>query len=327
MKKCKIGILGPGIIAEKMAETILTMDEAELYAVGSRSLERAQSFAHKYGVPHAYGSYEELVSDPEVELIYIATPHSHHYQHAMLCIQHHKAVLCEKAFTATAWQAQEVFLAAKQNNVLVTEAIWTRYMPMRNRINEVLASGIIGTPRTITANLCYPMHNVPRIYDPALAGGALLDLGVYTLNFAAMIFGTEVQRTFSTCELTDTGVDSNHSITLFYSDHRMAVLNSSSYVRSDRTAVISGDRGHIVIENVNNPQHMTVYDADYHVLISEPCQPQITGYEYEVRATIRALRAGELECPEMPHAESIRIMQQMDELRRAWGVHYPWDKD
>lgn len=327
MEKFKLGIIGTGWIADQMAKTVNGMNEVELYAVASRNIETARKFQESHGVTKAYGSYEDLVKDEAVELVYIATPHSHHYENVMLCLDYKKPILCEKAFTATAWQAEEIIERAHKENVFITEAIWTRYMPLSKTINETIESGIIGMPKVITANLCYPNIERPRMYLPELAGGALLDLGVYTLNFAAMIFGTDIEKTVSSCMLTDTGVDSQNSIILHYSGKRMAVLTSSNYVKSDRQGIISGDKGHIIIENINNPQSMTIVDNDYQVIKTVKCPKQITGYEYQVYASMEAIREGKIECNDMPHEETIRIMRQMDELRKEWNVRYPWDKE
>ena len=189
MKKLKMAILGAGGIASTMAGTISRMEQVECYAVGSRSMEKAQAFAQKFGFQKAYGSYEELVKDEEVELVYIATPHSEHYENARLCIRHKKPVLCEKAFTANAKQAKELLDYAKKEKVFITEAMWVRYLPMLQTIRAELADDVIGTPTMLTANLGYLISEVPRLQRPDLAGGALLDVGVYPINFARMIFG------------------------------------------------------------------------------------------------------------------------------------------
>lgn len=327
MEKFKLGIIGTGWIADQMAKTIAGMDEVELYAVASRNIKTAQKFQAAHGVTKAYGSYEEMVQDDLVQLVYVATPHSHHYDNVMLCFDYKKPVLCEKAFTATAWQAEEIIERAHKENIFVTEAIWTRYMPLSKTINETIESGIIGTPKMISANLCYPNIDKPRMYLPELAGGALLDLGVYTLNFAAMIFGSDIEKTISTCMLTETGVDSQNNITLHYTDDRMAVLTSSNLVKSDRQGIISGEKGHIIVENINNPQSLTIVDNDYQVVKTIKCPKQITGYEYQVYASMEAIRAGKIECADMPHEETLRIMRQMDELRKEWNVLYPWDRN
>lgn len=322
----KIGIIGAGAIAAKMARTLAGMEGvAEGYAIASRSLESAQAFAREWNFRKAYGSYEEMLDDPEVDLVYIATPHSHHREHAMMCLSRKKPVLCEKAFTANAAQAEEVLRYAKEQGVFITEAIWTRYMPLSRTINELLAGGVIGRPHLLTANLGYPLLGKERIMNPALAGGALLDLGVYTLNFALMAFGTEVERMESTCVKTATGVDAQESITLTYPDGRVAVLTSTMMARTDRQGIISGDKGHLIVENINNPQRVTVVDDDYRVKAVYDCPRQITGYEYEVYACAEALRQGWLEAPAMPHAETLRVMRMMDELRAGWGVRYPFE--
>ena len=325
MSSVKIAVIGTGWIAEKLAMTIHAMPGVETYAVASRDLSRAEAFAAKRNFARAYGSYEEMLDDEQVQLVYIASPHSHHYEHAKACILKGKAVLCEKAFTATAPQAEEVLRLAKERNVFITEAIWTRYMPLSKKINEVLASGIIGEPKMITANLCYPISHKERIMRPELAGGALLDIGIYPINFASMIFGPDVKQVISTCRKTDTGMDAQESITLLYDNDRMASLQSSIWVKSDRQGIISCTQGHLVVENCNNPQKLTVVDEDYQVIAEHAAPHQISGYEYQIQACLEALENGWIEHPDMPHAETLRIMRLMDSLRKEWGVRYPWD--
>lgn len=326
-ERTRIGIIGCGWIAEKMGITLLNNPLAEGYACASRDASKAEAFARQYNFSKAYGSYEALLADEAVDLVYIATPHSHHYEHARMALMAGKPVLCEKAFTAAAWEAEELIALAREKKLFITEAIWTRYMPLRQTIQEILDSGIIGTPRMLSANLCYPNEARERLTNPALAGGALLDLGVYALNFAAMIFGTDIQHTTSCCTLTPTGVDAQNSITLQYADGRMAVLHSSFQVKSDRQGIISGDKGHLIVENINNPERVRVVDADYKQVALYEAPPQITGYEYQVYASIEAIEKGWLESPYMPHAETLRIMHQMDQLRKEWGVCYPADKE
>lgn len=326
----KIGILGAGKIASIMAQTISQMENATCYAVAARDQERADKFAKTYGFEKSYGSYEALVKDEEVELIYIATPHSHHYEHAKLCIEHGKAVLCEKAFTRNAKEAKEILALAKEKGVFITEAIWTRFMPSRKMINDLLASGIIGKPMTLTANLGYVIAHKERIAEPALAGGALLDIGLYPLNFALMVFGNEFDNEFdkitSTAILSEKGVDLQNSITLSYKTGEMAVLNSTTLTLSDRQGIISGDKGYMVIENINNCERIRIFNTERQEVKCVEVPQQITGYEYEVEAAIRAIQTGKLECEEMPHEETIRVMEMMDALRKEWGVSYPGEE-
>ncbi len=322
----RVGILGAGNIASKMAKTLVGMvGEAEGYAIASRDLEKAQIFAKEWGFARAYGSYEEMIDDPNVDLVYIATPHAFHYEQALMCVRKHKPVLCEKAFTANARQAEEVLRAAREEGVFVGEAIWTRYMPLSKSVCDLLASGAVGKPMMLSANLGYPLAGKVRLEDPALAGGALLDLGVYLLNFAAMVFGTDINQMVSACTKTSRGLDAQNSVTLTFSDGRMAVLHSTMRARTDRMGIISGDSGHMIVENVNNPQRIVVLDGDYQIRSVYECPKQITGYEYEINACAEALRNGWIEVPDMPHAEILRIMRQMDSLRESWGIRFPFE--
>ena len=315
-----IGILGTGWIADKMATTLAGMTTARAYAVASRTLDKAEKFAAQFSIPKAYGSYEALADDPEVDLIYIGTPHSHHFDNAKMCLLKNKPVLCEKAFTVNTPQAEELIKISHERKVFLAEAIWTRYQPMRQMITDVINSGIIGKPQMLSANLCYPNIALQRMYDPALAGGALLDLGVYVLNFADMFFGDDIKSISSHCIKYPTGVDIQESITIEYNDGRIAVLWSSQLAKSDRQGIISGTDGFVIVENVNNPQSYAVYNQDYQLKEKVQCPPQITGYEYQVDCCIRAINQGKIEPDEMPHKDILRIMRQMDALRKEWGV-------
>ena len=321
----KFAILGAGNIAHTMARTVTQMPEVVPYAVAARELDRAQAFATQYGFSRAYGSYEQLLADPQVELVYIATPHSHHAAQALACLEAGKHVLCEKAFTVNAHQARQVLDTARQKGLLVAEAIWPRYMPMAQRLREVCQSGIIGRVHTLTADLGYSVFARPRIHDPALAGGALLDVGIYPLTFAAIAFGSQVEGVSSTAVMADTGVDAQNSVLLTYAGGRMAVLHSSVVAVSHRAGALQGEDGFAVVENVNNYESIRVYDRD-RVQIAEYRQPrQITGFEYEVRACAEAIRAGQVECPQMPHREILRMMELMDTIRGQWGLRYPFE--
>lgn len=325
--KFHIGIMGTGNIAEIMARTIDKMKGVKVYAVASREKVKADVFAGKHGCKKAYGSYEEFVKDPKIDLIYIATPHSEHYANAKLCIMNGKPVLCEKAFTANAKQAEEIFQLAEEKGVFITEAIWTRYMPMLTTIREVLGSGVIGEPKTLTANLGYQIGGVERLQNPALAGGALLDVGVYTLNFALMLLGNSIEKIHSCCTYTESGVDEQNTITLQYIDGKTAVLNSSMVSISDRKGIIYGTKGFVIVENINNFESISVYDSSYKRVAFYKAPKQISGYEYEVEASMKAIRSHQLECLEMPHSETLRVMRMMDGLRKEWGIEYPFEKE
>lgn len=324
-KVFRVGIIGAGGIARKMASSLAPLSDYEVSAIASRSLEKARAFADEYHIAKAYGSYEELVSDADIDLVYIATPHSHHFEHAMLAIQHHKPVLVEKSFTANAREARELLEAAAREKVFVTEAIWTRYMPMSMKVKELMESGIIGEPRLLTATLCYSMEHKERIIRPELCGGALLDLGVYVLNFARMYFGTDIVKTVSNCMMSEGGVDMQEAISLCFADGKMANLQASALCLNDRQGIINGTEGYIRVDNVNCPELIEVY-RNYELVesVSRPAD-MITGYEYQVMECRRCLEQNLLESPYMPHAETISVMEQMDALRKEWGVVYPAD--
>ena len=323
----KIGVLGAGNISRMVAPTLVAMPQIECYAVSSRDLSKAQAFADAFGFEKAYGSYEEMLRDPAVELVYVATPHSHHYEHMMQCIDYGKPILCEKAFTLNADQARKVKTAAVEKGVFVAEAIWPRYMPSRKTISDVMNSGVIGRPDTLTANLSYVISGVPRIVTPELAGGALLDIGVYGINFALMHFGTEIERVESSVRMTDTGVDGMETITVFYRDGRMAVLTHSIYARSDRKGIIHGDKGYMVVENINNPQSLRVYDTNDNELAFYDFSDQISGYEFQFAECAEAVAAGKKEAPSMPMDDTVFVMDFMDSLRRQWGLVYPQEQE
>jgi len=322
----KLGILGPGRIARTVAPTLAALPEMECYAVASQTPGKAESFAREFGFEKVYNSYEAMLQDPAVELVYITTPHSHHYEQMMLCLEHGKHVICEKAFTINAEQARKVRDFAAQKGLYVAEAIWTRYMPSRQIIDQVIESGIIGLVNTLTANLSYNIAYKPRIVDPALAGGALLDIGIYGLNFALMHFEDDIERIESSVQLTADGVDAMETITLFYRDGRMAVLTHSIYCRSDRKGIIHGEKGYIVVENINNPQSVSVYDSEDKLLEYHEVPKQISGYEYEFQEAVRCIREGKLEADSMPMDRTIQVMEIMDSLRKDWGVVYPQEQ-
>lgn len=318
----KIGILGAGSIAHKMAETVGSMDKTEIYAVASRSLEKAENFAKQYQIPKAYGSYQEMLMDSYVDLVYVATPHSHHYEHVKMCLEHGKHVLCEKAFMINSSQAKDVVGIARKKKLLLAEAIWTRYMPSRTLIREAVDSGIIGEVTSLTANLGYAIGNKERLVRSDLGGGALLDLGVYPINFALMVFGEDYQDVTAQGILSDQGVDLQNSITLTWKNGRMALLHSNMQALTDRRGIIHGDKGYLVVENINNCEAISAYDLDRRLIKQYGIPEQITGFEYEVESCRKALENGEIECKEMPLANSVAVMELMDRIREVLGIRY-----
>ena len=320
-----IAIMGAGGIANAMAYTVNAMDDAKLYAIGSRSLEKAREFAAKYNIEKAYGSYEDLVKDDNVDLVYIATPHSHHYENAKLCIEHGRAVLCEKAFTVNAKQAEEIFKLAAEKNVFITEAFWTRFMPSISIIKE-LVDNEIGTPYMLTAQQGCSILHIPRIVEPELAGGALLDSTVYPINFALMMFGWDYEKYNSSATFYKTGVDITNSITFMYPDGKLAVMNSSIASEIDSSVVISGTEGRVVIDGANNPRKISLFGRGGKHIRDVEIPKQISGYEYEVRSSMKAIKEGRLECDEMPHEETLKVMRLLDQIRCDWNFKYPFEE-
>ena len=325
--KMRVGIIGTGWIAEKAAITLNGMDNCEALAVGSRSQEKAEAFASKWGIAKAHGSYRELIDDPDVDLVYVGTPHSHHFDVTKEALLAGKPCLVEKAFMANYRQAEEIVDLARERKVFLAEAIWTRYQPVVGMVRQLMKDGRIGIPRLLTATLGYSMGEKPRIMRPDLCGGALLDLGVYALNFVRMFFPADIVSMESQCVKSDTGMDLTNAISLVLSDGMLCNLQSSAACVGDNIGVIAGTEGNLIIDNINNPQQITVNGPDRTYIETIHVPKQVTGYEYQFAACRQALIDGLLEPREMPHAETLYVMQLMDGLRRKWGVRYPMDED
>ncbi len=322
-----VGIIGTGWIAEKAAITLNGLTDCKAYAVGSRSKEKAEAFAQKWSIDKSYGSYQELIADPAVDLIYVGTPHSHHYDVTREALLAGKPCLVEKAFMANYRQAKEIVDIARERKVFLAEAIWTRYQPALPMVRQLIADGRIGAPRLITATLGYSMGNKERIMRPDLCGGALLDLGVYALNFVRMFTDSDIVSMDGKCVKSDTGMDLTNAITIVLKDGILANVQSSAACVGDNIGVIAGPEGNLIIDNINNPQKITVNTRD-RVFVEDIHVPkQITGYEYQFIACRQALIDGLLEPREMPLEETLYIMQLMDQLRKDWDVRYPMDAE
>ena len=238
----RVAILGAGGIAIKMAKTLRGMETAEAYAIAARDLGRAEAFAKEYGFTKAYGSYAEMLQDENVDLVYIAVPHTHHYMCAKMCLEAGKHVLCEKPFCVNVDQTKELLAMAEDKKLLLTEAIWTRYMPSRKIIDDLIAGGEIGEVTSLTANLGYELSEIPRIWDPKLAGGALMDVGIYLVHFARMVFGEKKAKITSEA-LFKNGVDMIDSIIMTFEDGQVATMQSNVYAVQNRNGSIFGTKG------------------------------------------------------------------------------------
>ena len=334
MKKITWGIVGAGNIAASFAASLSQSEFSDCGAVASRDSERGGAFARKWGFRRTYMSYDELFADPDIDAVYIATPHMNHAALSVAALRAGKAVLCEKPAAVNARELQNIHECARTTGGFFMEALWTKFNPVFRKALEWIASGRIGTVQSISADFCISRPDESeeaaagrvsnRLYDIKLAGGALLDVGIYPLNFAEMVFGAPDQ-VHAVGVLSDKGVDLQDSMTLTWKDGKMAVLNAGANCVSDRMGVIYGTRGFVVVENINNPQSITVYDAKYQQIEHHPCPAQLTGYEYEVVEVARCIEAGVLECPSMPHQDTVHMMELMDEMRHQMGVHYPFE--
>lgn len=315
-----VGIVGAGHIAEKMATTLAQMDDMHCLAIASRSIEKAQAFAARFGIPRAYGSYDALLEDPEIGLVYVATPHSCHFDITRRAILAGKPCLVEKSFMANAAEAAAIIALARQEGVFLAEAIWPRYMPVREIAREVLASGVIGKPVMVSASLAYDVSGKERVVRPELGGGALLDLGVYLLTFTRMYCDAPIARLNTSCILADSGVDATEQVSLILEDGTLASLLCSGWCQGDNRGVIAGPTGYLEFDDLINPRHILVCRKRHIVERDIELPPQITGFEYQLRACRDAIAAGLLEPPQMPHSEILYIMHLMDRLRTEWGA-------
>lgn len=322
----KIGILGAGHIAEKMAKTLLELSKTGLpeysdlsYAVASRDLAKAQAFASTWGIKKAFGSYEQMCSDPQVELVYVATPHSFHHAHVRLALENGKHVLCEKCFMMNEAEAADVCSLAEEKGLLLAEAAWPCYQPFFKQIRDLVDSGIIGRPNSLIASLGYPVIDVERIIRPELGGGALMDIGVYTIFFAHKCFGLDYEVGSTEATFAPTGIDKHSFTTLRYQDGRLAMLHSSALDCSSHMGIINGTEGVMEVDNINNPKYVDVYDRPHNLVKEFKAEPQITGFEFQVMECIDSARKGLTECPSFTHADSLAVLRLKDELFRRWG--------
>lgn len=321
----KWGILGTGAIARKLAEALSGTDGAECYAVASRTLSKAESFANEYGFAKTYGSYRELAEDPDVEVIYIATPMANHYEDSILCISNGKNVLCEKSIALNAQQFEAMLESVRKYDVFFMEAMWMKCRPTYRKVREWIDSGRIGEVRFIKADFLnhIPYNAESRLYKSECGGGAMLDLGVYPITIAADILGGMPDEIISSAVIGKDGVDLNNTTLLRYGD-AAASLDSGFQLQCRNNALISGTEGYITMGDwFHCSCEAYLYDNESVLLESAIILDEINGYEYEVREVHRCLENGEKESPLVPHYETLEVMRIMDECRKQWGMSYP----
>jgi predicted dehydrogenase len=320
------GIVAPGGIANKFAEAVRDFTAGTVVAVGSRDASRAAEFAEKHGIPRSYGSYADLVADDEVEAVYIASPHSGHREHALLAIDAGKHVLIEKALARNSSEVEDIFAAAQKRRVFAMEAMWTRHLPHMAEVRRRVADGAIGEIVTLAADhgQALDLPNDHRLKNPALAGGALLDLGVYPIAFADDLLGppTDVK---ALGRLTDTGVDGHVSLILDYGEKTLSLLDTTLWTKTPTTAVVSGTEGSIEIDgDFYAPNVVRLRKADRaRTVVEEWGGPLDNGFQFEAAEVARCVADGRQESERMTWASSRAVIGVLDEARRQVGVSYP----
>jgi predicted dehydrogenase len=320
------GILGTGRIARDFAAGLRATPDAVLAAVASRSSEGAQAFAQQFDVPLAFGTYEELAASPDVDIVYIATPHPMHAANALLALRGGKAVLCEKPFAMNRREAGEVVALARAKNLFLMEAMWTRFMPALAEVRRIIASGEIGAVTQLHADFGFSATPEPshRVNDPTLGGGALLDLGIYPLSIACALLG-RVETVQAQAVMGETGVDLTTAFTMRHAGGALSICSCSLRARAPSELVVSGTRGSVRMHRMFHMTESVTVD-----LLDGPSRTISTpwlgnGYTHEAIAAGQCLRDGLLEHPDMTHDETLAIMDLLDTIRRQIGLRYPSD--
>jgi predicted dehydrogenase len=334
MTPTRWAILAPGRIARTFASDIALVPGAELVAVGSRSAPRARAFADEFGAEASYGSYEELVADPHVDVVYIASPHALHLEHARLAFEAGKHVLCEKPLTLSVAEAEEMIALAAEHDRFLMEAMWTACHPVILAVRERILSGDLGTPRQLHAELGFvvPPDASPRMLEPALGASALLDMGIYPLTLAHLMLG-EAEELVATADLSDDGIDLDVAISGRYPGGAVATMTASLTSWSSRRAEIATDTGRLTLEDFHHPAEATwvSYAAGSGDGTDGGAPERITGavpvighgFGHEIAEVGRCLEAGLRESPLVPHAQTLTILRQMDDVRRQVGIRFP----
>lgn len=322
------GIIGCGVIAHTFAKGLAKLTTGTLTAVASNSQDRADIFASSYQVQTSYNNYQALVNDCNIDAIYIATTHNFHFENAKLCLLHGKHVLCEKPLTINAKQANELIALAKKNNLFLMEAVWTRFLPAINQLNEVLATGAIGNLQTVKADFSITGNFEPthRLLNKKLAGGALLDLGIYPITFAHIVFGIHPEKIKSSAVMGETGVDESSFYIFEYPKGKRAILSSSIIDNSPTQAIISGTKGYITIPDFLAAREFTVHIEGQSLETQTFERTDNENFTFEIEHAIDCINNKRLESPIFPLVDTLNIMKTMDTLRQQWGLIYADDE-
>ena len=328
MKEINWAIIGTGRIANTFAEALKGVEGARLYAVGSRTLQKAEAFAEKYGFEKAYGSYEELARDSEIDIVYIATPMSSHYKDTMLCLDNGLNVLCEKSAALNMSELSKMLEKAAEKGLFFMEAMWMKCRPVYLKALELVRAGRIGTPKYLKADFCnlVKYDESDRLFARDCGGGALLDLTVYPLTFALDFLGHDPQEVTTYAHIGKGGVDLSNTVILKY-ESAYATIDAGFELPSINSAVISGDKGSIVFADwFFCCCEAEVYDDETNLIEKIAIPNEINGYEYEIREVHRCLEEGKTESELVPHSSTVAVMKIMDECRRRWEMKYPGEQ-
>ncbi len=324
MSKIRWGIAGPGVIAHKFAEAIGNVDEAELVAIASRSLERAEKFASEFNITNTFSSYEEMAASSSVDAVYISTAHPFHKSCAEIFLNAKKHVLCEKPLCVNAKQAKELKACAEKNGVFLMEAMWTRFLPAIKELKTIIDSGEIGEVMGMNADFCYSIEcsEDPKLFKNDLAGGSLLDVGVYALHLASVVFG-DIPESISAFANIDNGVDLHTQMLLKYKSGQIAALSSAIKLEKPADAYIYGTKGSVYIPEFYQADMLIVRTGEEEKTLSLPYDGN--GFEGEIREVCNCINNGTLQSEALPLAESIKMIEQMDLIREQVGLVYPMD--
>jgi len=326
-KKFKWGLIGPGRIAHQFAQGLAVIKNAALYAVASTNPERGQAFANQYGGAKVYNSYESMVNDPEVDAVYIATPHPFHYENIKLCLEAGKPVLCEKPLTVNAAETRELIELARAKKVFLLEALWTRFLPVYAPVRTWLDQGLIGEIKLMvgTFGFAAPVDESDRWQNPELAGGTLLDMGIYPIAVSQWVMGRQPSSFASMAKLSKTGVDEMTAVLLQYDNGAISQFHSSFLSNNVNDFYIYGAEGYIRLHaNFWAATKASMVTNNQEITITRPLRGG--GFEYQTEEAMRCIRACLLESPGMPHAETLANMELMDAIRADIGVKYPFEK-
>ncbi len=324
------GILGSGNIAHKFASDLKWVKDARLIAIGSRTKHSADNFAKEFNLPYSHDSYEALVANREVDVIYIATPHSFHYENTLLCLNNGKAVLCEKAFAINYSQAKQMIDLARDKGIFLMEALWTKFLPHYNKLKEIVNEGLLGEMKSMQVNFGFrPLEPVnKRIFDPALGGGTMLDIGIYNVFLALSVLG-KPDNIEAVMTPAVTGIDAQCSVLFRYKNGVLVQLFSSFCSNLATEAYINGTKGRIrLTDRFYAPQTTIEFypdKVDSKTIIPFDKEADGSGYQYEARHVTECLQQGLTESPVMTHADTLLLMETLDQIRLKAGIYYPED--